>query len=525
MSCWKSVFAIAFSLAQVGFSAETISLPGCAPLTAQGDLSAQMVAGIDKFFTAQTARALAEREKFWDRDFSSPEAYEKSVQLHRDNLRKVIGAVDQRLQVEALELVETSASAALLAENASFTAQAVRWRVFEGVYGEGLWLKPKSQTLARVIAIPDADQTPEMIAGLVPGLQPERQFARRLAEHGCEVLVPVLLSRDDNFSGSALLKRFTNQPHREWIYRQAYELGRHVIGYEVQKVASAVDFFTRQDAEVTKTNIDQGRSGLKVGVVGYSEGGLIALYAAALDTRVQAVLVSGYFDSRQNLWQEPIYRNVFGLLREFGDAEIATLISPRMLVVEHSDVPSVAGPPKPRDGRSGAAPGKLTSPDYVSVVSEYDRARRLLHLAERTETGQLTFICGTEGGPTGPVSDRALIAFLNGLGIPGERCKPVDASAMTIAPGTRDPLDRQKRQVEQVEEHTQRVFRQSEQARSARFGNKAAGEVGVGLGKRVRALQTGVPGRALWAHSARLLCRRMPAHGRFWIDPSGPRLK
>ena len=34
----------------------------------------------------------------------------------------------------------------------------------------------------------------------------------------------------------------TNQPHREWIYRQAYHMGRHVIGYEVQKVLAAVDW-------------------------------------------------------------------------------------------------------------------------------------------------------------------------------------------------------------------------------------------------------------------------------------------
>ena len=28
----------------------------------------------------------------------------------------------------------------------------------------------------------------------------------------------------------------TDQPHREFIYRMACEMGRHVIGYEVQKI-------------------------------------------------------------------------------------------------------------------------------------------------------------------------------------------------------------------------------------------------------------------------------------------------
>ena len=43
-----------------------------------------------------------------------------------------------------------------------------------------------------------------------------------------------------------------------------------------------------------------------IGIIGWGEGGLIALYAAAVDTRVDVACVSGYFDSRQNIWQEPI---------------------------------------------------------------------------------------------------------------------------------------------------------------------------------------------------------------------------
>ena len=55
---------------------------------------------------------------------------------------------------------------------------------------KGSLLPPKTPTAARIVALPDADQTPEMLVGLAPGLPPERQFARRLAENDCEVLVP-----------------------------------------------------------------------------------------------------------------------------------------------------------------------------------------------------------------------------------------------------------------------------------------------------------------------------------------------
>jgi hypothetical protein len=38
----------------------------------------------------------------------------------------------------------------------------------------------------------------------------------------------------------------TNEPHRELIYRMSYQMGRHIIGYEVQKVLAAVDWFERK---------------------------------------------------------------------------------------------------------------------------------------------------------------------------------------------------------------------------------------------------------------------------------------
>ena len=74
----------------------------------------------------------------------------------------------------------------------------------------------------------------------------------------------------------------------------------------------------------------------KVGVVGYAEGGLVAFYAAAIDPRIDGALVSGYFDRRGRVWEEPIDRNVWSLLERFGDAEIASLVLPRHLVVEHA---------------------------------------------------------------------------------------------------------------------------------------------------------------------------------------------
>lgn len=439
-------------------------LPGTQPLTLQGDLSAQMVAGIDKFFMRELEQSPAGREVFWHRDLSSPQAYEASIRTNRARLRKIIGAIDKRLPVEALDFISSTASPAQVAETEAFTAKAVRWAVFDGVYGEGLFLEPKGTPVACIVAIPDADQSPEMLAGLAPGLAPERQFARRLVENGCAVLVPVLINRQDTWSSKPRIKSVTNLPHREWIYRQAYPLGRHIIGYEVQKVSAAVDFFDG------KWRMADGKK-LRIGVAGYGEGGLIAFYAAALDRRIEAVLVSGYFDSRQHIWDEPIYRNVFGLLREFGDAEIASLIAPRALIVEYSKAPQVDGPPKPRTKKPEAAPGKITTPDYTTVETEFERARAFLKAGDPQSFDRFKLISGTEGMVTGPGSDRALIALLDALGIPGEQLKPAGQEP-TEARGTFHPISRQQQQVKELEDFTQKLLRESEGHRKAFFWDK-----------------------------------------------------
>jgi len=447
------------------FAATTLTeaqtaLPDTKPLTLEGDLSANMVAGIDKFLMRALENSVSGRSNFWHRDFSSPASYAKSVSQNREHLREIIGAVDQRLPVTALVFVSDTSTPSLVAETDQYSVHAVRWPVFEGVHGEGLWLKPKQKAAACIVVIPDADQTPEMLIGLAEGLSAECQYARRLAEHGCEVLVPLLVNRDDTWSGNEKIKRYTNQPHREWIYRQSFELGRTIIGFEVQKVLAAVDFFTNE------THADGNRA--PVGVTGYAEGGLIAFYAAALDERIDAALVSGYFNARQQIWSEPIYRNLFGLLREFGDAEIATLIAPRALVVEYSDLPKVDGPLKPREGRAGAAPGRLVTPDYVSVEKEFNRARVLLGGSASEDFEKFTLISGTEGMATGPGADRSLVALLNGLDVKVEKLE-VPGETPYDARENFDPATRQHRQVAELENFTQSLFRESERQRADFF--------------------------------------------------------
>src|SRR4051812_21568746 len=293
------------------------ALPGTQPLEDKDDLTTKMVAGIDAYLTRELAASPEKRKQFWKPDFSSPEAYAKSVEPNRQRLRKVLGVVDERKKFDDVEYVGGPKTPSLVAETDLYKVHAIRWPVLDGVDGEGLLLEPKGKVVAQVVAIPDADWTPEMLVGLAPGVPKDAQVARRLAESGCRVVVPVLIDRKDDFSGSAKFNKWTNQPHREFIYRMAYEMGRHIIGYEVQKVLAAVDWFTKEKGHAP------------VGVFGYGEGGLLALHAAALDTRINVTAVSGYVGPRDAVWDEPIYRNVWAQLTEFDDSDVARLIAPR----------------------------------------------------------------------------------------------------------------------------------------------------------------------------------------------------
>src|SRR4029450_6352133 len=68
-------------------------LAGTKPLTLEGDIAAQMVAGIDKFLLREIDLSVERRAKYWKRDFSSPEAYNKSIEPNRQRLAKILGVV------------------------------------------------------------------------------------------------------------------------------------------------------------------------------------------------------------------------------------------------------------------------------------------------------------------------------------------------------------------------------------------------------------------------------------------------
>ncbi|NQU25112.1 MAG: dienelactone hydrolase family protein, partial [Candidatus Nealsonbacteria bacterium] len=441
---WCRLFALIAFLLTTSLSAADgpAPLPGTKRLTMTGDIASQMVEGVDRFLLAETEKSIERRGQHWNRDTSSVQKYNASIEPNRKRLAHILGVRDERVPFDAPELLATTSQPALIGQGEAYSVFAVRWPAFGDVHGEGLLLVPAGArpVLADVIAIPDAAQTPEMIAGLTEGIAPQSQFARRLAESGCRVLVPTLIDRNVTH------RRLTN---REFLYRSAFEMGRHPIGYELQKVLAGVDWFAKE----------AGDGDAKIGVIGYGEGGMLALYAAALDTRIDAACVSGYFGSRQKMWQEPIDRNVFGRLEQFGDAELAAMIAPRALIVEVAAGPQFEVPPG-----TGGGPGKLVTPTPEEVRDELVRAGAMLKGLHAES--QLKMVVSGDGTAS-MGSATALLRLLERFGdraTLAEPGKPPKHFRKDF-----DPAPRHRQQMHELDRHTQWLLRESPHVRREFF--------------------------------------------------------
>jgi dienelactone hydrolase len=419
-------------------TAQDAPLPGTTPWDAPADPAAAMVEGLHRYLDRELAATPARRSERWQAESAAAPDAKRLREARRARIARILGLGDPRVRPVRMEIVYDTDPREPLAVGDRYDVQAVRWGVFDDVTAEGLLVEPVGMPRAVVLLLGDADTTPEALLGLTPGLPPEAQLGRLLGASGCFVLIPTLLDRSSTFSGQPHVRK-TNLPHREWIWRMAFEAGRQPIGYEVEIARSGLEWLSRQ-----------GPPGVPVGLVGHGEGGRVALYTAALDDWPRATWVAGAFGAREALSREPIDRDLFGVLNDFGDAEAAALIAPQTLLVEPSAGPRFATP-APERGRSDAASGALGDP--VGVAAEFARA---VALAGPDAPG-LTLLPGDAGRPWN-AGDAGRRAFLRALGVE-LAADPGPAVPLEIPP---DARARQGRLVRALEAHTQRRLRLSE---------------------------------------------------------------
>jgi len=440
------------------------------PLALNQPLDAEIRERLTRFCLQELTSSADRREQLWRNRLAEPPVVGQQLAEARARLRALLGTSEPRQTQQPteteFEFLATPTQPSQVTRLGEIAVHAVRWPVWNQVWGEGLLVLPPDPK-AGVVALPDADVSPEQLLGWEPTapVRDLRGFSRLLwdlASRGCAIVIPTLISRDSTWAGHPRVG-FTNQSHREFLYRQAFVVGRHPLGWEVAQTQSALDLLSRLISP--RPPASDGPAVL--GVAGWGEGGRVALLTAAVDDRVRGTLVSGAFSARETLWQEPLDRNVWRLLTEFGDAELILLASPHPVVIEACQSPEWQPVSQPGQ-RLTAAPGRLQTPPLVAVTSEFARARTLCEVLPDTPA-PIWISSGPEGhGPPG--SEAARSAFFATLSLPQPQRPgvPWPVSQTPLPPSAlRSPMARQRRLCESLQAELQRLLVASHQVRDS----------------------------------------------------------
>jgi cephalosporin-C deacetylase-like acetyl esterase len=292
-----------------------LSRPEAMTSPKEGSIYVEQLQEENDYWQKATDATPALREKKWTPDFSSISAYRTSLQEHRLNLRQMLGLTEANPEKPVAQSVVLNAGPIRI-EDLTIT-------IAKGFQARALLFVPAGKVSGAVIAIPDANTSREEFVGLKEGNQPA-PWLNVLLSKGLAVTVPVTVQRTTDYPFG---ERW-GVDRRQLLYRLGFIVGRTLVGMEVQQVLALRDYIE------TRFNVEKEQ----VGLLGLGQGGMTAFYAAAVDGQFGAVSVVDYFQQRENSWQEPVDRMLYGQLKMFGDAEVAALIAPKPL-----EVVSIAG--------------------------------------------------------------------------------------------------------------------------------------------------------------------------------------
>jgi hypothetical protein len=241
------------------------ALPGTQLLSPIPDPAAHMLDGLHAYADARLQSAPSRRAQ---------------RPASREKLSELIGAIDPR--VPASDFIRHG--------------DGVQWPVVEGVTAEGTIVEAKGSPRCYQIAL---------------------HF--QAVDPACLNVRPVLLSNSTTHTGNPRLGKPAVQPQREFIYRMAYPMGRHPLGYEVQTILSAVDIVAKRQPK------------LPIRVTGVLDSALPAFLACALDPRIdECTVVNQRFDLA-DLSKLPVEYNLWRWSEHFDREKLAELVRPRKL--------------------------------------------------------------------------------------------------------------------------------------------------------------------------------------------------
>jgi len=311
------------------------------------DYAAQLEAYLRKWLVDEYPERAA---KAWNRDYTSVEAFLKSVQPNRQRWRKVI---------KPPELEKTGD---LARRPVPWLAELdAEWLTLPlgGLTAEGLLVLPAEASPEKpvplVIAQHGIGSFPERTFGVMDEGDAYHRYSEELLKAGFAVLAPMNLRSVER---------------RNRIERLCRLADTSLPGIELARMQLLLD------EVLADPRIDEER----VGMWGLSLGGLATMFWMPLEPRIKVGVVSAWFNHRRNKMVIPDDRyscfletreeHAFfhGWLTEFTDSDAASLICPRPLLIQTGKLDRIA--------------------HWPQVVEEFEAARehyRKLGMAERIE--------------------------------------------------------------------------------------------------------------------------------------------
>jgi dienelactone hydrolase len=291
---------------------------------------------MDRYVTGLAQKADETRAAYWKGlDFSSVAAYDRSVTRYRRDWAQFLGVPDTgRLPLNPKKVK--------VAELDTHTAYRVWLDTMPGVAAYGILLVPKKAAgkLPALVALHGHGGSAEIVAGFLAPEPPDKSAYRRFGEtavkRGYVVWCPYIYGL---YSEENEPKEGPAAKGRNILNKKALLSDRTIMGLEIAKLRRGVDYLQ------SLPEVDPAR----IGMYGLSKGGHYTLYTAALEPRLKAAVVSGWFNHRARKLLAPMtgpgmfwitYPNrdeyyLKGLLNRFGDAELGWMIAPRALMIEN----------------------------------------------------------------------------------------------------------------------------------------------------------------------------------------------
>jgi dienelactone hydrolase len=302
---------------------------------------AEVYQGYERFLRARLHELSGQRETLWKRDYSTADAYLRSVEPMRQRFKEMLGFWIERAQRGPVKTRQRD----VLFEDGDFRAERFFLEFLPGLETYAVELIPKSPGKHPGLLVQHGyGGTPELACGLTANSNADdysyRSMGIRAVRRGFHVMAPLhptsYGSPDEVSSRPPPGSEQQNQCYgKNRLHRMALLAGGSLIGLDMMGTSRAIDLL------MAAPDVDANR----VGLYGLSQGGMTGLYLPTMDQRIRATVCSAWFTSRLSKMIGPHPLTTFldyfeedkflpELISHFQDDDLVSLIAPRAFAVE-----------------------------------------------------------------------------------------------------------------------------------------------------------------------------------------------